>query len=835
MREHAIEAITALITEVETTLPVEEIHGVVDAIIIKGPPALRLLAALEHDRDLLTCGSSSMPQALERIITELHGRGATTVRRPVSRCGRARRLRNRDGDMRCCDGCKAQQRRMKCRCSCCGSQQAFRAAVAGKNYCRSCWRRMLPTAHARIAAVIGKWVPTLAPTVIDKIIGARVGSARGRLTLALELEAYARSWFDDPALGSVQFGILYDALRAAGAPLPGRRCGHCGTENRLTDVLDGRRCCSKCYRRGHASRCGGCGQTTTHLERVQPDGTRLCQSCATALPDEQAICLACGKHRRIAYRAPEGALCDLCRRKQLTDTCTRCGRHGYCRFAGSDRAICEACSKPIDLCMRCERIRIVSRRTRDGDAICPTCAEQAIIQCADCQRPRRVHARKNGNDYCAPCWIKNPVSFRDCQRCTRHAHLTRSLCQRCRAQDKITALFGDDTHDDRIRLLRNACMAADPASVLNTFDRKKSTEILRALLRMQHIDHAALDHLGSPNRTLAVRAFLVEHAVLPPRDERLTALEKWIANAAVTIADPVESKAFVQFARWRHLRSLRTSPRPTTLGQAASRRRELTLVIDLLTWARETGESLATLSQSEVDRFRAAGPAERYRIKHFLAWARRNGYAQPLTVTRARRSDLVVVGLSEDEHWRQLNTVFTAETVPARIRLAAALILLYGIRCHAITELKLSDVTHRGDLVHVKLGAEPLLLPEEVGVLAQSATRDRQAVRLFGKTSDLQWLYPGAIPGHPMTPDALAERVRALGVSPSPARTTALASLAMQLPAAIISRLTGMNITAVTRWADAVAASNAQYGALRLAEVNTDGGTGPHNNHLPNR
>ncbi|MFE7742272.1 hypothetical protein [Nocardia sp. NPDC057455] len=174
-----------------------------------------------------------------------------------------------------------------------------------------------------------------------------------------------------------------------------------------------------------------------------------------------------------------------------------------------------------------------------------------------------------------------------------------------------------------------------------------------------------------------------------------------------------------------------------------------------------------------------------------------------------------MVGLSEDDRWHQLNAVFGAKAVPARTHLAAALNLLFGIRCQAITQMKVSDVAHFGDLVHVKLGSEPLLLPEEVGLLAQSATRDRQVRRLFGKTTDLHWLYPGASPGYPMTADALAERVRALGVSPSPARTTALASLAMQLPAAIISRWTGLSIAAATRRAEAVAASNAEYAALR--------------------
>lgn len=67
------------------------------------------------------------------------------------------------------------------------------------------------------------------------------------------------------------------------------------------------------------------------------------------------------------------------------------------------------------------------------------------------------------------------------------------------------------------------------------------------------------------------------------------------------------------FARWRHLRELRRRENPISTSLAVSRRRDVRMIIDLLGWARQQGRTLADLSQTDIDRFRAAGPGGRHR------------------------------------------------------------------------------------------------------------------------------------------------------------------------------------------------------------------------------
>ena len=66
-------------------------------------------------------------------------------------------------------------------------------------------------------------------------------------------------------------------------------------------------------------------------------------------------------------------------------------------------------------------------------------------------------------------------------------------------------------------------------------------------------------------------------------------------------------------------------------------------------------------------------------MKAFLFGPRRNNLTAQITITHQFSRALTVAGLDDDSRWRLLAGVFAAETTPAPSRLAAALVLLYGI------------------------------------------------------------------------------------------------------------------------------------------------------------
>lgn len=127
--------------------------------------------------------------------------------------------------------------------------------------------------------------------------------------------------------------------------------------------------------------------------------------------------------------------------------------------------------------------------------------------------------------------------------------------------------------------------------------------------------------------------------------------------------------------------------------------------------------------------------------------------------------------------------------------------------------LRVTDITST-DTVTIRLGADPLELPDAIGQLAITAREHRDAPRLLTDAGESDWLFPGQHHGAPLSRDALTDRLARFGIRARHARAGALASLAQELPAPVIARLTGLHVTAATRWAEAVVASNARYSAL---------------------
>jgi hypothetical protein len=63
-----------------------------------------------------------------------------------------------------------------------------------------------------------------------------------------------------------------------------------------------------------------------------------------------------------------------------------------------------------------------------------------------------------------------------------------------------------------------------------------------------------------------------------------------------------------------------------------------------------------------------------------------------------------------------------------------------------------------------------------------------------------RWLFPGGLPGRPITAARLGERLRAIGIHAQPGRRAMLIDLAAQTPPAVLADLLHLAPTTAARW-----------------------------------
>jgi hypothetical protein len=110
------------------------------------------------------------------------------------------------------------------------------------------------------------------------------------------------------------------------------------------------------------------------------------------------------------------------------------------------------------------------------------------------------------------------------------------------------------------------------------------------------------------------------------------------------------------------------------------------------------------------------------------------------------------------------------------------------------------QITVRGEDVFVRFGQHELPVPEPLGALLLALIRDGKSHVAVGSPAHTRWLFPGGLPGRPITASRLSERLRALGISTQAGRRAALVHLAAQLPAAVLAELVNLHPTTAVRW-----------------------------------
>ncbi len=353
--------------------------------------------------------------------------------------------------------------------------------------------------------------------------------------------------------------------------------------------------------------------------------------------------------------------------------------------------------------------------------------------------------------------------------------------------------------------------------MLDWLKRPAARRSLRAVAASGAVTHEALDSLPQGRGLAHVWSMLAAAGALPARDERLTALERWIGRAVAAQPDPGHRQALRGYAAWRHLRHLRRlrgrlDGRPASRQQAKNVRDHVAAAAAFLDWLTARGLTLAACTQADLDQWLAGTSSHLVRSANFVRWAVARRHASGLTAPATRWTG-PSGPLDQDRRWADARRLLHDGTYPPADRVAGLLVLLYAQKLSVITALTARHVQHEDGRTLLRLGSRPVILPAPLDALVTglAAGRRPRGSSLLGIPSP--WLFPGRWPGRPLTEDALAQRLHALGISPRQGRSTALFTLAAEVPAAILAKTLGIHVQAAIHWQKISAGDWAAYAA----------------------
>ena len=392
----------------------------------------------------------------------------------------------------------------------------------------------------------------------------------------------------------------------------------------------------------------------------------------------------------------------------------------------------------------------------------------------------------------------------------------RGLCERCSLRRRASVLLagpGGDVPATLVPVFEAICAARTPKSALNWLRRDGGAAILtRIAAGTLPATHEALD--AHPRRRAAdhLRQALVAGGVLPSRDEELARTGQW-ATAILAGIEPETGRRLVQaYATWHVMRRLRASAsrntRPRT--HTAHARNNIRAAADFTAWLARHGKSLPQCRQADIDDWLTTGPAA-FHVRDFLTWAAARGHCPVLHVSRpGRRSGTTA---SQDERWALASRLLHDDALDLTDRAAGCLLLLYGQQLSRIAAMTTSQVTSRDGTVHVRFGGHHVPAPEPLGSILTRLIRTGRSHPATGSPATTPWLFPGSLPGQPITASRLGQRLRTLGIYAMAGRCAALTDLAAQLPAAVLADTLNLSAGAAVHWTREAGADWTRYAA----------------------
>ncbi|MFI1161727.1 hypothetical protein [Streptomyces sioyaensis] len=328
------------------------------------------------------------------------------------------------------------------------------------------------------------------------------------------------------------------------------------------------------------------------------------------------------------------------------------------------------------------------------------------------------------------------------------------------------------------------------------------------------LTHQALDELPEGKVVEHIRCVLVATEVLPRRDEQMVRLERHVKDLVASHATAEGRKILHRYATWHLLRRLcrRSRGKEITHYQLTGTRQHLRAAVHLLDWLEEQNLILATCRQADLERWMTSDDVRHRReAGHFVRWALAQKIARDLSFPAVRWNG-PSQAMDDEARWDTARRLLHDDTLKPEDCLAGLLLLLYAQWPAAISRLTVDHIEETDGAVRIRLGAVPVELPAPVAELALHQVAIRRSHAVLGRTES-PWLFPGGQPGRPISAWAMGERLRKLGIRLAAARSTALFQLATELPAAVLARTLGIDITVAVKWQRAAAGDWAAYAA----------------------
>ncbi|MGV0585260.1 Fis family transcriptional regulator [Mycobacteroides chelonae] len=348
---------------------------------------------------------------------------------------------------------------------------------------------------------------------------------------------------------------------------------------------------------------------------------------------------------------------------------------------------------------------------------------------------------------------------------------------------------------------------ARPNSGLTWIRQKHVDEALQHIAAHPELTHQVFDLLPKGRTTNYLRALLVEHDVLPARNERVIVFREWMDSALERVHTDEHRKLVSQYARWsleRHLRSKDAVSESSFMGA----KQVATVTIEFCNWlTTEYDITIGEADQSHLDLWLSTGPVTRLRLERFVRWAVKSRLVdQTLEVPRHRRG--TAPRLPAEEQDAVIDTVVHQNTLTPRDRLAAILVIVFGQRVETIAALTW-DQSAIDDIVTIKIADFPIELPppldKPVRQLAADPSNSQTAAH-----RDSPWVFRGQKPGHHMGPMALRERLRPT-LAALDARLGTLNQLTQTTPIPILAETLGYSPATLEAHAQASGATYARY------------------------